>query len=514
MTLAVERTVSRNDPCPCGSGRRYKDCHGSLRAGAQPTTAPLAPRTSAYRAPGDDWAGLDETTRDRLGAIMERALQEQLAQRVRDAERLYRSVLEQAPQTHDALHMLGVIRLGLGDFTDAEQLIRSAMALRPEYPAIATNWSLVRRAIAARDRRGVEVLCEHALPLLFESLDAQRGADQRASAAPANASARDLAVVGPTLDPVGDATWLAGRLRELLAPLGVRFWNAESDPNAAWQALERHRIDVSTGRRPHGDRVALVGLESDAESWLREPIAQVLVFVQRSTPSLALERLRRIAADGARALTLVFDSHAKARRFGLHQHVLPPPLAVPDDLMTNDPRAHAEGLRIATIGQDGLRVAATDDGDHLCSLAERAGELRVLDPGPLRYALGASRSIACVPRDATSVAAFVASSDVFLQRPAAWWGEDPRPLLTAMALGVPALCPRASIYAEYVDDASDGWLYDDDAHVQHLVAMLRDDRPRVHAAGTLAQAKMRALLEPRKLASEYRAVVEQWMAAP
>src|SRR5689334_17069606 len=224
MTLAVERTVSRNDPCPCGSGRRYKDCHGSLRAGAQPATTAPAPRTSTYRAPGDDWAGLDEAARDRLGAMMERALQEQLAQRVRDAERLYRAVLEQAPQTHDALHMLGVIRLGLGDFTDAEQLIRRAMALRPEYPAIATNWSLVRRAIAARDRRGVELLCEHALPLLFESLGTRVAGESR-SANAACAAVRELAIVGPTLDPVGDGTWLAGRLRELLAPLRVRFWN-------------------------------------------------------------------------------------------------------------------------------------------------------------------------------------------------------------------------------------------------------------------------------------------------
>ena len=512
MTLAVGRTVSRNDPCPCGSGRRYKDCHGSLRAGAQLATTPPARRASVYRAPGDDWAGLDEDTRDRLGAMMERALQEQLAQRVRDAERLYRAVLEQAPQTHDALHMLGVIRLGLGDLTDAEQLIRRAMALRPEYPAIATNWSLVRRAIAARDRQGVEVLCEHALPLLFESLGARVAAESRST--DAAGAGRELALVGPTRELAGDGTWLRGRLRELLAPLGVPFWNLERDMSDAWQPLDRHRIDVSSGRRPHGDRVALVGLECEADTWLREPIDRVLIFMQRSTPSLALERLRRIAADGARSLALVFDSHAKARRFGLRRHVLPPPIPVPDDIVTNNARADAQGLRIATIGQDGLRVAVAEQGDHLCSLAERAGEMRVLDPGPLRYALGASRSIVCMPRDTTSVAAFVASSDVFLQRPVAWWSEDPRPLLTAMALGVPVMCPRASIYAEYVDDERDGWLYDDSVHAQRLVALLREDRPRIHAAGALAQAKMRALLEPRKLASEYRALVEQWMAEP
>jgi preprotein translocase subunit SecA len=26
--------VGRNDPCPCGSGRKYKKCHGAAAAGA------------------------------------------------------------------------------------------------------------------------------------------------------------------------------------------------------------------------------------------------------------------------------------------------------------------------------------------------------------------------------------------------------------------------------------------------------------------------------------------------
>jgi preprotein translocase subunit SecA len=26
--------VGRNDPCPCGSGRKYKKCHGAAEASA------------------------------------------------------------------------------------------------------------------------------------------------------------------------------------------------------------------------------------------------------------------------------------------------------------------------------------------------------------------------------------------------------------------------------------------------------------------------------------------------
>jgi len=27
--IKVEKKVGRNDPCPCGSGKKYKACHGS-----------------------------------------------------------------------------------------------------------------------------------------------------------------------------------------------------------------------------------------------------------------------------------------------------------------------------------------------------------------------------------------------------------------------------------------------------------------------------------------------------
>src|SRR5438046_10323582 len=34
--LSTLPAVSRTSPCPCGSGKRYKDCHGTLEAGRDP----------------------------------------------------------------------------------------------------------------------------------------------------------------------------------------------------------------------------------------------------------------------------------------------------------------------------------------------------------------------------------------------------------------------------------------------------------------------------------------------
>ena len=114
VAVAAQRAVSRNDPCPCGSGRRFKDCHGSLRGDAPASRLPPQPvRKSRYRPAGSDWAGLADDEQDRLGALMEVALAHQRAARVREAESAYRAVLEQAPHTHDALHMLGIGGAGL-----------------------------------------------------------------------------------------------------------------------------------------------------------------------------------------------------------------------------------------------------------------------------------------------------------------------------------------------------------------------------------------------------------------
>jgi preprotein translocase subunit SecA len=27
--VRAEKTVGRNDPCPCGSGKKFKNCHGT-----------------------------------------------------------------------------------------------------------------------------------------------------------------------------------------------------------------------------------------------------------------------------------------------------------------------------------------------------------------------------------------------------------------------------------------------------------------------------------------------------
>ena len=106
---------SRNQPCPCGSGRRYKECHGKVA-----DAAALSPHSSKQA----------ECRR-----LMNEALALQQARKLGEAEEAYRRVLAIVPDEPDALHMLGVIRYERGDLEGARKLMVHALDL--------TGWRIV-----------------------------------------------------------------------------------------------------------------------------------------------------------------------------------------------------------------------------------------------------------------------------------------------------------------------------------------------------------------------------------
>jgi tetratricopeptide (TPR) repeat protein len=126
LSAAVTPPASRNAPCPCGSGRRYKECHGAIAAAA----------AAAAPAP--------------LATILARALAEQRAGRAAQAIAGYEEALSLAPGHFDALHMLGVAHFQRGDFERALALIDGALAIRPDDSGARFNRRLVEDALARR----------------------------------------------------------------------------------------------------------------------------------------------------------------------------------------------------------------------------------------------------------------------------------------------------------------------------------------------------------------------------
>jgi len=117
--------VGRNDACPCGSGKRYKHCHG------QSAVAP-APDTVEQKLQ-------QAIARHKLGSAEDRAA----------AESMYRDVLASDPSNATAHHFLGVIHYQRGSVEAALPLLERAVALQPHEAEFHNNLGL---ALAAADR--------------------------------------------------------------------------------------------------------------------------------------------------------------------------------------------------------------------------------------------------------------------------------------------------------------------------------------------------------------------------
>jgi tetratricopeptide (TPR) repeat protein len=109
--------VRRNDPCPCGSGARYKECHGRLDAGQAPDVM----------------------------AQLQHAMRLHQQGQVEEARRRYQQVLARDPGNAIATHYLGLATWHFGDVAEAERLMRAALAVNATIPDFHNNLGLLLR---------------------------------------------------------------------------------------------------------------------------------------------------------------------------------------------------------------------------------------------------------------------------------------------------------------------------------------------------------------------------------
>jgi tetratricopeptide (TPR) repeat protein len=103
--------AGRNDPCPCGSGKKYKQCcQGKDSVPAAPPPSPAIP------------------------GLVREAMTHHQAGRLAQAEPLYQQVLQLAPDHPDALHLLGVLASQRGEYARATELIARAIAVHATAP--------------------------------------------------------------------------------------------------------------------------------------------------------------------------------------------------------------------------------------------------------------------------------------------------------------------------------------------------------------------------------------------
>jgi tetratricopeptide (TPR) repeat protein len=114
--------IGRNDPCPCGSGQKYKRCClprdeavAAERAAAPPADAALA--TPLFEIVAED-DGLDDASNVVIDLID--------AGRLDEAEQAAQDLLARYPDVHDGLERIAMVAAARGDRPRAAEYYRKA----------------------------------------------------------------------------------------------------------------------------------------------------------------------------------------------------------------------------------------------------------------------------------------------------------------------------------------------------------------------------------------------------
>ena len=271
---------ARNSPCPCGSGLRYKECHGAL-VGA---IGPLAE---------------DGTMRRQLAA----ALAAQQAGRYAEAKALYEPVIAQYPRTFDALHMLGVAHYQLGEFQRAHELVCAALAIMPDANA-RHNLQLIESVL---EQRLIEhEICAETLPRFAKRCIAPPIPDDRWS------------WQGTTLDLIVSTTrdaWVEPE--RLVRWLGATatFWRYPQASLSAISSPSFRMIDPDAGVLPQ-ERVAIFyGADISPAAWYSRALAtEVTLYCEAYDACAFCDRIPELSREGRTPIRLLFASPNLAER--------------------------------------------------------------------------------------------------------------------------------------------------------------------------------------------------------
>jgi thioredoxin-like negative regulator of GroEL len=134
--------VGRNQPCPCGSGKKYKQCclaaDDAARLASLKSAQPQSQLDSALNTiDAQSYGGLERL--DRLSNV---ALDLIHAGRLDEAERMCQQLLTEFPDVIDGHMRLGQLHRERGDAKQAAEHLRiaAAMARTPDYdPELAAG---------------------------------------------------------------------------------------------------------------------------------------------------------------------------------------------------------------------------------------------------------------------------------------------------------------------------------------------------------------------------------------
>jgi len=273
-------SVGRNQACPCGSGRRYKECHGSLGSSlaGEPTSLPPSRQVE-------------------VALLMRDALALQQKGKLAEAIAKYQAVVVEQPGNFDALHMLGVAWLQMNQFDRAEEYIGRALAIRQDVVSAHTNRTLIAEL---RRLEAMEAdLCRQVLPKMSELSRANRRDWPFGKR-----ETLDLVIAARAVD--GDDLAVIERIA---ADPRFRTVTWQTPLTAAASELKAISkiVQIGSGPGPESEFTLVYGIEVPAAAWIRGRMpAHVALVVNTDLPCQLLDRVRELSDQGRSPIDIVF----------------------------------------------------------------------------------------------------------------------------------------------------------------------------------------------------------------
>lgn len=273
-------SVGRNAPCPCGSGRRYKECHGALAT----SSPPVQHASNAW---------IPEALRDGASA--------QDNGRFAEAAQAYRRVVAADPSNFAATHGLCLVECELGHRQQALALMKRAIELRPDLRALRKNLRYLE-ALPAMETEICRVVFARMLPRVDTAFDTTRFA------------------AGPIVHivtAVCEEAELEAVARVVASSRGspVQRW-CDAGIDSIEDIEARRRLTADD--HPNGGWVVFVGSVRSPAAWLRQAEAAGVVLVAtRDEPCALIDRTDEFSAAGYVRPALLCATSALARRLGV-----------------------------------------------------------------------------------------------------------------------------------------------------------------------------------------------------
>lgn len=454
---------SRLAACPCGSGRRYKDCCGDLRA-------------TATAAQGGD----AQTRIARARAQLRRGEGSAAA-----------ATLAGLPAPADLRPALareaGALWLELHRLDAAEALLAAALDRAPQDEQARATYEHCCHQLLRRETwsSAASVLREQLAHLALRAAGRERP------------RSTELHVVVPLHRLGGSERRALNLCRSLGKEARVTLWST-TPPLAVHQAEHPVRV-IEAGRHPAGGTLVLIGTYFECGAWLEQaPFERVVVChnLAEQYPGL-IERLIQLECNPhAPGVRLCFPSGLFRAACGLAGFVDYSPVDLDVFQPAARPGASAQTLRVGRHGRAYALKFHPDDGAFFRAVQRRGHRVHLLGGSILAGAFAAGESAPeLLDEGAMAPAEFLRNLDVFVYRKhPAFFETGGSVVLEAMACALPVIAFAEDCgAAELIEHGRNGYRVDSEEQALQLLDRLAQDPDLRRRIGAAARADLAAL---------------------